>query len=298
MKRAEDMKRVFQRAGLGIDPDADERMFADVLQARRQTTQNPITVFDRGRTIMRSPFTKVAVAAAVVVAGVIGVSLWKQTGSGLALADVLARMEQVQVYRFKMSMTWQMEGAESKPIGEGTLLVSQTLGERSAFHMDHPFTGQLVSQETFVLLPQRTMTMLMPNEKKYAIVELDDAAIEAWQGENDPKRMVEQVLKCEHTSLGRSVVDGVEVEGFRTTDTRLLGGGPLTGAEIKIWADVQTKLPVRLEIDQSAPGKGHAHVAAHDFEWDVPVDAAEFAPVIPDDYTPGPPLWQVVPKRK
>ena len=23
----------------------------------------------------------------------------------------------------------------------------------------------------------------------------------------------------------------------------------------------------------------------HDFQWDVPVDAAEFEPVIPDDYT-------------
>jgi hypothetical protein len=38
-------------------------------------------------------------------------------------------------------------------------------------------------------------------------------------------------------------------------------------------------------------------VAAHDFEWDVPVAAAEFTPVIPDDYTPGQPLMQIVPKK-
>jgi hypothetical protein len=297
MRSADDIRRLFKKAELGIDPDADERVFEDVLQARRQTTQNPRTVFDRWRTIMKSPLTKVAVAAAVVVACVIGVSLWRQTGSGLALADVLARMEQVQVFRFQMSMTLQVDGAEDKPIAESTTLVSQTLGERSALHMNHPLTGESMSQETFVLLPQRTMTMLMPQEKKYAVVELDDATIEAWQAQNDPKRIVEQVLKCEHTSLGRSVVDGVEVEGFQTTVGSLLGGGPLAGAEIRIWADVQTKLPVRLEIDRSAPGMGRVHAAAHDFEWDVPVEAAEFSPVIPDDYTPGRPLMQVMPKK-
>ena len=296
MKRAEDIKRVFKRAGLGLDPDADERMFQDVLQARRQTTPNPITVFDRWRTIMRSPLTR-AVAAAVVVAGVIGVSLWQGTGSSLALADVVARMEQVQVFRFKLSMTWQREGGEDKPLAEGTTLVSQTSGERSTLRMNHPFTGQAMSQETFMLPAQRTMTMLMPDQKKYAVVKLDDATIEAWQAQNDPKWIVEQVLKCEHTSLGRSIVDGVEVEGFQTTDASLTGGGPLAGAEIRLWADIRTKLPVRLEMDQNLPGMGHVRAIAHDFEWDVPVDAAQFAPVIPDDYTPGPPLMVAMPKK-
>jgi outer membrane lipoprotein-sorting protein len=297
MKRADDIRRVFQKAGLGLDPDADERMFLDVLQARQQTIQNPRTVFDRWRKIMKSPLTRVAVAAAVVVAGVIGVSLWSQTGSGLALADVLARMEQVQVYRLRMSMTLQMEGAENKPIAESTVLISPTLGQKITLRMDNPFTGQSMSQDTFVLLPQRTMTMLMPDEKKYATVELDDATLEGWRAQNDPKKIVELILKCEHTSLGRSVVEGIEVEGFQTTGASLLGEGPLAGAQVALWADVQTKLPVRLAIDKSAPGKGHVQVAAHDFEWDVPLDAAEFTPVIPDDYTPGPPLMQIMSKK-
>jgi len=261
-------------------------------------TPKSIHIAALGRMIMKSPLTKLAVAAAVIVACVMGLSWWKQTGSGLALADVLARMEQVQVYRFQMSMTLQMEGAEKKPVAEATTLVSQTLGERSTFHICDPFTGQVLSQDTFVLLPQRTMTMLMPDEKTYAIVELDDATLEAWQAQNDPKRIIEQVLECEHISLGRSVVDGIEVEGFQTTDPSLLGGDSLAGAEIRIWADVRTKLPVRCEIDKDAPGTGHVHAAAHDFQWDVAVDAAEFSPVIPDDYTPGRPLMQVMPRRE
>ena len=71
----------------------------------------------------------------------------------------------------------------------------------------------------------------------------------------------------------------------------------MAGAEVRIWADVETRLPVRIEMGRDEPGKGHLQVTAYDFEWDVPAQAAEFAPVIPDDYTPGRPLMQLGPKQ-
>ncbi len=297
MKHAEEIKRVFRKAGLGLDPSADERMFQDMLQARRQTTQNPRSVFDRGRTIMKSPFTKVAVAAAVVVACVVGVSLWKGTGSGLALAEVLARMGEVQTYSLKLTTTWQSEGAESKPTAEATILVSRTLGQKTVVHVSHPFTGQSMLEEIYVPAQGRTIITLMPNEKQYSRVELDDATMEQWERENDPRYLVERVTQSEHTRLGRSVVDGIEVEGFQTTDPNSWGGMPVPGAEIRIWAAVETCLPVRIEVGKGEPGKGRLQVVAHDFEWNVPAEAGEFTPVIPDDYTPGRPMMQIGPKK-
>lgn len=297
MNRADDIRRVFQKAGLGLDPDTDERLFQDVLQARRQTLQNPRTVFDRWRKIMKSPLTKVAVAAAVVVAGVIGVSLWKQTGSGLALADVLARIEQVQTYRLKISSTFQFEGAESKPVAEATMLVSRDLGQKTVMQVTHPITGQSVLEEIYLPADQRTIVTLMPNEKQYSKIEVDEATIEQWQSENDPRCLVERVTRCQHTRLGRSVIDGIEAEGFQTTDPNSWGGTPVAGAEIKIWADVETWLPVRIEMGKGEPGKGYLQVAAHSFEWNVPAEAAQFTPVIPDDYTPGRPMMQLGPKK-
>jgi len=293
MKRADDIRRVFQKAGLGLGPDADEQVFADMLQARRQITQNPITVFDRGRIIMRSPFTKIAVAAAVVVAGVVGVSLWQGTGSSLALAEVLERMEQVQTFRLKMSSIFQMGEAPAKPVAEATMLVSRTLGEKVVMQVTHPLTGQSMLQEMYLLPQARTVVTLMPNEKKYSKADVDEAAMERWRAENDPRYLVELVTKCEHTRLGQSIVDGVEVEGFRTTDPNSWGGAAITGAEIKIWVDVETRLPVRIEMGKGEPATGRLDVAAYDFEWNVPAEPAEFAPVIPADYTPGRPLMQV-----
>jgi hypothetical protein len=60
-------------------------------------------------------------------------------------------------------------------------------------------------------------------------------------------------------------------------------------ADQKIWVDVKTRLPVRCDFTyvlfyQMGNKKQYEHCVMHDFQWDVPVDAAEFKPVIPDDY--------------
>jgi hypothetical protein len=60
---------------------------------------------------------------------------------------------------------------------------------------------------------------------------------------------------------------------------------------------VETRLPVRIEMGKGEPGTGRLDVAGYDFEWNVPAEPAEFVAVIPDDYTPGRPLMQVLPKK-
>jgi hypothetical protein len=91
--------------------------------------------------------------------------------------------------------------------------------------------------------------------------------------------------------LGRATIDGIEVEGFQTTDPYffLFGGGIQIDA--KVWVDVKTRLPVRYDFtwpnfDQMGTKIiERGHIVMHEFQWDVAVDAAEFKPVIPDDYT-------------
>ena len=256
-------------------------------------TPQSIHIATLGRIIVRCPLTKLAAAAAVLIACGVGLSLWRTTASGVALAEVLARMEQVQTYRMKVSSAFQMEGAESKPVAEATMLVSRTLGQKVIMQVNHPITGENMLEEIYGLPHERTVVTLMPNERKYSKVELDEATIEQWRRENDPRYLVERVTKCTHTRLGRSVIDGIEVEGFETTDPNSWGGMPVAGAEIRIWAAVETRLPVRIEAGKGEPGKGRLEVVAHDFEWNVPAEASDFTPVIPDDYTPGRPLMQL-----
>ena len=61
-------------------------------------------------------------------------------------------------------------------------------------------------------------------------------------------------------------------------------------ADIKIWVDVKTLLPVRYDLlaSEDVDDMGDRmiqHIVTHDFQWDVSVDAAEFEPPpIPDGY--------------
>jgi hypothetical protein len=122
-------------------------------------------------------------------------------------------------------------------------------------------------------------------------MELDDTLIEKTRQQNyDPGSMLKQILDCEYKSLGRSTIDGVEVEGFQTTDPNYLAG-MMGQADVKIWVDVKTQLPVRSEMDMQM-GDMQIRGVVHNFQWDYPVDAATFKPVIPADYTtlPGGPM--------
>jgi len=295
MKRADDIERVFQRAGLGIDPDADERMFADMIQARRQTTQNPMTVFDRGRTIMRSPLTKVAVAAVVMIACLIGLSLWRTTGSGIALADVLARMEEVKAFRSQWSRKVTGADPNKKPYSSetrGTYLISQEYGGKGKIEELDPNGGEsTLLFECYKFPDRKTAIVILHKQKKYCRFELGDEFAEGLWKNSDPRTLTKRILEYKYKSLGRETMDGIEVEGFRTTDPNWYGNSKnRVEVDIKMWVDVKTRLPVRYDFTYASFDQmgdkiiEHEHFVMHDFQWDVPVAAAEFKPIIPDDY--------------
>lgn len=260
-------------------------------------TKRPL---DMWRIIMKSksPFTKLAVAAVVAIACLIGLSLWTGTGTGIALAEVLDRIEQVKAYMYRMSMT-----VDDKPVSQATILTSQEHGAKINIKVYHPITGQsILLQEMYILPHKKTMTYILPNEKKYSQIEYDETSLERMQKEfNDPGLMVRQILECEHTSLGKSTIDGIDVEGFQTTDPSF-ADEIFSQVDVKIWVDVETRFPVRLEMDTNKEDKMnnmHAvHAVVYDFQWDISVDSAEFEPVIPDDYTPGQPMMMLVPGKK
>ena len=143
MKSAEDIRQLFKNAELRVHPDADEQVFKDVLQARQNITMKdqPATPDSTWRIIMRSPITKLAVAAVVVIACLIGLSLWRTTGSGIALADVLARIEQVKAFRFTQWSKKVTGEDPNKPYSSetrGTYLISQEYGWKGKLERTRP----------------------------------------------------------------------------------------------------------------------------------------------------------------
>jgi hypothetical protein len=269
-----------------------DRLLDDVLNVQEKS-HSAVPRPNLRRQIMKSPITKSAAAAVIIIACLIALSLWRNTGSGIALADVLARIEQVKAFRFQWNVKITGEDPNKPYSSEerNTTLESQEYGWKSKIESLDPNGGESTFVEKYTFPDKKTVIRIWPKQKKYWRTEFDDVTAERLWQMNDPRTYLKKILECKHESLGRSTIDGIEVEGFQTTDPYffLIGGGIQIDA--KVWVDVKTRLPVRYDFtwpnfDQMGTKIiERGHIVMHDFQWDVAVDAAEFEPVIPDDYT-------------
>jgi len=305
MKSADEIKRLFNSAAVQTNATPDDAVFETLKTAYTRTVEHKSAQRELSmwRFVMKNPSVKLAIAAVIVIACLIGLSLWRTTGSGIALADVLARVERVKACSFKRSLHFWSEKVTgkdpNKPYIRGTFLISQEYGWKAKIERLDPNGGESTFSE-YCLVPQKKTTIAISHkEKKYTRKEQDDGFFERIQKANiditDPHTFLKQMLKTKYESLGRSTMDGIAVEGFRTTDPNSLVGtsssnsGQSKRLDQKLWVDVKTRLPVRcdatwVDFDQMENKKKYERHVLYDFQWDVPVAGAEFEPVIPDHY--------------
>ncbi len=299
MKYADKIKRVFENAELSVNPDIDKLVFEDVLKAQQKVTESLPAIPERiWRVIMKSTITKLAVAAAVFIACLIGLSLWRGTGSGIALADVLARVEQAKAFRYRV-----VTGEDPNKERRRTCLISQEYGSKTTQEELDPNGGWKTVGENYLSPDKKSAIIIRHKEKRYTRIEYDDVTAERtafrmWMMSiNDPRTFLKRILACKYESMGRSTIDGIEVEGFQTTDPNFYRtdeyfGTGNQGANLigdvnqicirKVWVDTKTRLPVRCD---STDAQKVETFGMYDFQWDISVDAADFKPVIPEDYT-------------
>ncbi len=288
MQPADDIKRLFRDAELVLHAEPDDRIFAEMARAQEQQTQRPRTLPDIWRQAMRKPIVKLSMAAVVVFACLFGNLLWRGTGSGVVLADVLTQIQQVKAYLYQMTSTATMMMGEDKTIdvdSQISVLISPEHGTKMVVESKTGNQDETTIREHYMVPQNNSVLMITPKQKTFIKMELDDKGFqEMQQKNNDPNFLVQMMLNSEHTRLGRSTIDGVEVEGFQTTDPKYQGG-MFEQADVKLWVNVDTRLPVRSEMDIRMSNQRRMHMVIYDFRWDVAVDATEFNPVIPDDFT-------------
>jgi len=239
---------------------------------------------------MKSKITQLA-AAAVIIIGVFAViNSYMGTGSSVALADVLEKIEQVQAFMYRMKMTMTGNMMPNMPTGkqemQGTVIISNEYGMKMDVTMTNADTGQhMMTQQMYIIPDQKVMLMVIPEQKKFTRMEFDDDLLSRMKKQNnDPREMIKQIMSCEYTDLGRSVIDGIEVEGFQTTDPKVMAG-MAEDVNIKLWVDVESWLPVRQELYVKVNEQMEMHGVVYDYQWDISVDKTEFEPVIPNDFT-------------
>jgi hypothetical protein len=237
------------------------------------------------RIIMKSSITKLAAAAAVIIAVLIGLE-WSggKNAATVAWAKVVENVEQIESYIFQhqISVTNMLEGTTIQE-SETTTYVSSEFGLRQDAYMN----GQIIGI-SYIPSAGTIITQVMPGMKKYRKVSTSEEHIRKIHEQVNPVGMIKEFMLFEHTQLGREIIDGVEVEGIEVNDPGFLTvlTSVFESAVGRLWVDVKTNLPVRTEIRGiSDNGSIETKIVAYDFNWDAEPESDVFEPNIPDDYT-------------
>ncbi len=234
--------------------------------------------------IMRSRMPKLAAAAIIVVAVLIGLSLTND--DSVAWATLVEHVEQIKTVAYRMNMTMKgiMGMPEDKSVDidmEAKFAYDEGFVINSNTHAD----GQNVETRTHVLFADDAIVSVIPQKKKYLKMKLTGELLEKMKKDNgDPRTMLKETMKYEYTKLGRDTIDGIEVEGIEVTDPAM-GAGMFETIVARLWCDVKNDLPVLMTMKGSASdGDVVLDITLDDFNWDVEIDPAELEPNIPDDY--------------
>ena len=282
MKPAEKIERLIKKSRYKASPEAYDRALHKFLQAvdAHERQKSALTEPNIWRIIMESRVTKLAAAAVIIIAVLVGIH--QIGGSGVAWAEVVSNIGKVKAFAYKMKMS--MKNMPGVPVGKTmNLEIDAWISKDIGMRMDSRTEDKLISK-SYVLLRQGTVISVIPEEKKYIRMTLTDGLFEEMQKDNgDPRKMVDEFMKCEYRKLGPSIIDGIEVEGIQSKDPKIVGG-VLGTVVARLWVAVENDLPVRMEIACYSNGKKVMDMVMDEFQWDIELDAAWFEPDIPDDY--------------
>jgi hypothetical protein len=222
--------------------------------------------------IMKNRIVQIATAAIILVAtGLVSYHLGVMPrGDGVVWGDVLAKVQNVPTVTYKMRLTIS-DPQRRQVVDDSDIYVDQNQRCRVDSHMD----GQ--SYTIKYLDPARkAFVMVQPQLKKYMQGTLSDIESAEMLEQQDPRQWCQQVLAEDYSKLGRSEIDGVEVEGIEAM---------LDNQTLRLWVDVKTNWPVRIETDGKFGVHRSSHVILDHFQWDAQIDPGVFEPNIPADYT-------------
>jgi len=208
-------QRLVHGARATAETDLEDRVMNRIIQEqneRLRAAEQAGTGLRFRRLIVKSPMARIAAAAVVIIACVAGVMFWTGTES-IALAEVLARVEQIQAYVYKTKMTLE-DPATGTTRTESIVHVSTEYGMR----MDQAGVVSQNGQETktqlvtYMLPQKKALVVVNLAEKKFGRMTLDDAMLESARTQNhDPRETLKSLLGCRYRELGTSVLDGKKV---------------------------------------------------------------------------------------
>ena len=233
----------------------------------------------------------VAMAIAFVLLSPFGIS----DSGGVVWAEVVQNMDNAQMIVHK-EHRFYYELGEEEPFLK-TDVIKHVSPKYGVVEKQYTAEGNLMHQ-AYVLGKPREMVAVLPEAKKYFKMPMSNGMAQLID-RLTPRGLVEYFMAIEHKELGRSRIDGHEVEGFEAMDTEIWPIPdkfhflfPVKQITWRFWIDVESSLPVRAEYEVitdrglfTGMKKLKVVCKAYDMEYHQEAQEELFDPNIPDDYT-------------
>ena len=242
-----------------FDPASWKKRFPEETEMLKSRTARPsATRQNVWRITMKSRMTKLA-AAAVIIAGILIIAhFFGNPVESVVWADVLEQISEVRPYACRM--TFDFDG--DKP-DVSYRVMYKNLSIRREERDDGSILIFDMSQKPVNIL------ILWPDKKLARESVLSDRGPIK---DPDVLRMITNRQNGTEEDLGLSEINGRTVKVFHSPDEH---------NEFTVWADVETNLPVRVELRQSSSGRT---IIMEDFEFVVEFNESLFDTTAPEDY--------------
>jgi hypothetical protein len=266
---------------------------AQQIQKKKSAARRP----NLWRFIMESKITRYSAAAIVALAmTLVLLDPFGTSDSGhIVWAQVVQNMDKVQMFVHK-EQRFYYELGEDEPFLK-TDVIKHICQKYGVVEEQYTTEGDLMHR-AYLLGEARQIVGVLPKAKKYFKAPMTDTMAQLIE-RLTPRGLVEYFMAKEHKDLGRSRIDGREVEGFEAMDTELWPIHdtfrflfPVRQTTWRFWIDIESSLPARAEYEIitdrglfTEMKKLKIVCKAYAFEYHQEVQEELFDPNIPDDYT-------------
>jgi len=236
-----------------------------VFNETKQKSQKPQTPRGVIRSIiMKSPITKLAAAAAIIITVLAGLHYFgnpiNMTGS--AYAEVAERLHSARTLTYTVQTDTPIEGMPS-------MTMEIAFKEPGYMRMSTP-DGYVSIIDSI----QGKGLTILPPKKQFIEMEISNLQNDPAQQNINVIEKLRSLPERADEQLGTREIDGREVQGFRITEEGLIN---------TVWIDMQTRDLVLVEMEfLNAPGMSGT---MSNFQFDVELDDSLFNLAPPDGYT-------------
>jgi hypothetical protein len=277
---------LFREATLNTSPQTDEAVRDLLLGIHEKTTdKNSAVVRPRMRSItMKNPITKLAIAAMIIVAVVLGLFEFADTGgtSSVVWAEVARKVEASPGVSFRLRETGLKNPNKDWPRGYTVVRRFPTLSRTDWYRADR------LSRTVFIDWQARTATWLSHDARVYSKKTLMNEDVRTDKDKwTDPQALLSLLLPRECRELGRKTIDGVLCEGVETTDSSGLDWNfPVESFSARLWVSVETVYPLLLEVEMIGGDDGSIRQTStlDQFQWNLDFEESGIEPEIPSTY--------------